>query len=95
MSSRYPINVDDIPDSEFFAILHSRSVYIPGDERSRTNPGHGYPASTEHYWSLEVFPTREEWESEIVRLSEDQSRRFKAFRGTSAKITRTVSVGVS
>ena len=32
-----------------YAVIVERSVYIPGDERSRTNPGHGYPATTEYF----------------------------------------------
>lgn len=29
-----------------FAVLVQRSIFIPGDERSRTNPGHGYGETT-------------------------------------------------
>lgn len=48
----------DIPIEDHWAILifETRSQYIEGDERSRTNPGHGYPAHTEthetfQYWA--------------------------------------------
>jgi hypothetical protein len=35
-----------IPDCEHWAIITTTSTYVPGDERSRTNPGHGYPEHT-------------------------------------------------
>lgn len=35
-----------IPEQKHWAIITTNQIYIPGDERSRTNPGHGYP---EHY----------------------------------------------
>ena len=92
---KHPHKVEDLPDGEFFAILYPESVTIPGDERSRTNPGHGYPEHTVDNWRMEVFPTREEWESEIVRLSGDTGfgrRQFKAIRATPARITRSVKV---
>lgn len=30
-----------------YAVIHTKEIYHEGDERSRTNPGHGYPAYTE------------------------------------------------
>jgi hypothetical protein len=47
--------------------LTPESVTIPGDERSRTNPGHGYPEHTVSHWAIETFPSRSEWEAEIKR----------------------------
>lgn len=35
-------------------------VYIPGDERSRTNPGHGYPEHTDQYQTTEIFSVVDE-----------------------------------
>ena len=37
---------DDIPDTDHYAVLvyKTTSTHVPGDERSRTHPGHGYPA---------------------------------------------------
>lgn len=45
----------DVPEAEHFAVLvyKTSSTYVPGDERSRTNPGHGYPAHTETNESFE------------------------------------------
>jgi hypothetical protein len=42
-------SLSQIPVVPHFAILRTTSVTIPGDERSRTNPGHGYPESAETF----------------------------------------------
>ena len=56
---------EDVPMGEHFAILCSRSIYIPGDERSRTNPSHGYPERTEQSWSYEVYENKQKWQDAI------------------------------
>jgi len=67
----------DIPEGHHYAILifKSQSVHIPGDERSRTNPGHGYPERTETYTSYEMSVThnREEWIRAIEKLEKEKS----------------------
>lgn len=55
----------DVPTEDHYAILEFSSVYIPGDERSRTNPGHGYPAESRPIVEYIVFKNKEEWETEI------------------------------
>jgi len=42
-----------------FAIITRTSHTIPGDERSRTNPGHGYPEHTVDSIEMTEFPTRD------------------------------------
>ena len=94
---QHPITVDDLPAEEFFAILYPESVTTPGDERSKTHPGHGYPEHTSHHWRMEVYPSREAWESDILRLESQAGymrRAFKAIRAIPAKITKSVSVAV-
>ena len=52
----------EIPSGKHFAILifKSSSVHVPGDERSRTNPGHGYPAHDVTYESYEYWVVKSE-----------------------------------
>jgi hypothetical protein len=52
---------DDVPDGSHFCVIiyGKRSIHIEGDERSRTNPGHGYPAHTEHFDDIEHWVTTE------------------------------------
>lgn len=59
----------DLPPGDHFAILKFSSITIPGDERSRTNPGHGYPEYTQTTISCTVYPTREAWTKEVESLS--------------------------
>lgn len=42
------------------AVLYEESEYIEGDERSRTNPGHGYPAHTRTYTRIVECESAEE-----------------------------------
>lgn len=67
----------DIPEGHHFAIVlfKQSSVHIPGDERSRTNPGHGYPERTETYTTNEYTFThnRDEWVKEIQKIEKANS----------------------
>lgn len=75
MTSAYPTYVSrpsDLPSGEHHAIIKCSSFTVPGDERSRTNPGHGYGEHTETTTSIAVYATREAWVAEIERLSAQQ-----------------------
>ena len=43
-----------------FGILEKMTRTIPGDERSKTNPGHGYPEHTERMTVLHEFDDEEQ-----------------------------------
>jgi hypothetical protein len=47
--------INNIPRGQHWAILQDESVHIPGDERSRQAPGHGYPEHTETFISYRSF----------------------------------------
>lgn len=57
-----------------FAAITTTSVTIPGDERSRTNPGHGYPEHTETYTKFREFE------------SADELKRFLKMHGDVSKV---------
>jgi hypothetical protein len=61
----YVSDVKDLPEGEHFAIMEFDSIWIEGDERSRTNPGHGYPGYSENVVRYTIYHKREDWESEI------------------------------
>jgi len=61
----------DIPQHKHFAAIIFSSIFIPGDERSRTNPGHGYP---------ERYDTKIEY---IVFADEDDMGKWVAMEETS------------
>lgn len=85
MSRSGGINVTDVsklPQIEHWAILENCSIHIPGDERSRTNPGHGYPESTEHYVSYTAYTDKAEFEAELVhRIEQNRGYGGHAVRG--------------
>lgn len=87
-------SLSDIPKEPHYAILVPKSTYIPGDERSRTHPGHGYPESTEQSWDYIVFPDRESWAEEVKqRLGSVFGKKdFVAISATPAKISTTIQV---
>ncbi len=82
-----------IPKVPHWAIITTSTIYIPGDERSRTNPGHGYPASTETVINYQAFTNEDEWK-ETVKMYSLQNKTFTAIRAIPAKISTTVNVSV-
>src|SRR5690554_4838790 len=59
---------DDFPidGQSHFCVLEFVTVTIPGDERSRTHPGHGYPESREQYSVLHRFDSQEDLEAWLL-----------------------------
>jgi hypothetical protein len=55
------------PKGEHWAILELRFINIPGDERSRQAPGHGYPEHTETSVSYEYFTDEVTFKAELTR----------------------------
>lgn len=87
----------DLPPGDHHCIIKFSTVYIPGDERSRTNPGRGYPESTETTITCAVYPTREAWLAEIERLTARQSwggRDWVALVAHVPAVTTSVKVDV-
>lgn len=85
--------LSDIPNGPHWAIVRTTSVHIPGDERSRTNPGHGYPAHTETYITYQAFTSQAEWEREVERLTTQKyGEQFRALKVDVAEVKVRVSV---
>ena len=61
------VRASELPPTAHKAILVFDSVFIPGDERSRTNPGHGYPDRSENICKYYVFDNDEELRAWIER----------------------------
>lgn len=89
----------DMPTVEHYAIIEFSTVYTPGDERSRTNPGHGYPESWDpvsHYIS---FTDEQEWKDEIQRrmnnkFGSSEKDNFVAMKVLPAVIKTTINVEI-
>ncbi len=58
-----------------YAAIVKSSVTIPGDERSRTHPGHGYPEHTEQTIEFKEFDSQEACKSWIRLQSEGFGRK--------------------
>ena len=68
---------EDIPVGKHWAILSFGSITIPGDERSRTNPGHGYPESTQVTTAYHLYETEADWLAEIERREAPKTFGYK------------------
>ena len=61
-----------------YGALVTKTVTIPGDERSRMHPGHGYPEHTEEYVELVPFENEAAMTAWIQRATTGYSKpRFK------------------
>ena len=94
MTSKNVERPTQIPDKPHFAIISQGSISVPGDERSRTNPGHGYPASTEYFIRYQAFEDRADWERVVAAMSK-AGENFRAISVTPATLTTTVTVAVA
>ena len=92
-ADKYVHQASDIPTEHHWAIITSSSIYIPGDERSRTNPGHGYPAENQRIVEYEAYLTEEKW---IEAIEELESKAFResyiALEVHPAKIKSTLNI---
>ena len=83
--------INDIPDGDVFLILKPTSVHVPGDERSRTNPGHGYPAETIHSWNIWVYDGYEEWRANVKAMTL-KGETFVPIQGRQPTITKEIAI---
>jgi hypothetical protein len=58
----YVSSKSQMPTKEHWAIIEYSHIYVPGDERSRTHPGHGYPASNQPVLNYIAFDSKEDLE---------------------------------
>ncbi len=76
--------------SEFYAALIEDSYHVEGDERSKTNPGHGYPAHDVKYTRVEEFSDEEAMQ---LWVQQQESKAFSRLKYRIVKCTpMTVSV---
>jgi hypothetical protein len=82
----------NIPQQEHFAVVYEDSIFIPGDERSRTNPGHGYPDS---YESRSVYLPFKDQSALEAWISRAGSRQYVVLKSVPLKVEKTVRYGFS
>lgn len=84
-------------DSTFtFAVIIERSIHHEGDERSRTHPGHGYPAYTETVKEFKEFKNEAEFRAwiETQESKHCTSESYKAIAFKPVEIKKTVSFDI-
>ena len=57
-----------VPRQEHWVILCNATINIPGDERSRTAPGHGYPAHARSYLEYRAYTLKEQFLEDLEKL---------------------------
>ena len=90
-------SVNEVPKDEHYAIILNDSIYIPGDERSKTCPGHGYPASTKQVVSYEVYLTKEKLMESIQDLENPKfgyKKDYVVIKVTPVKITTSINIDI-
>ena len=84
---------EDVPCGHHYSVLvyKTSTTYVPGDERSRTNPGHGYPGGYETNESFEhwISTDREDWERHITSLTLARENNFVFFEVASLGLLET------
>lgn len=83
----------NIPETPHFAIITFSTHYTPGDERSRTNPGHGYPASWDTVTNYQPFTDQAQFERECEALAKRQEK-FHALKVTPLKVETKTTVTI-
>lgn len=82
--------------NDFYAVITQESYHVEGDERSRTNPGHGYPAHSVNYTSFRKFDN----EAELKLWVEQQAKsvyspKYQIVRCTPVQVTTEIKISLS
>jgi len=88
-----------VPQDNHYAILifTTQSVWVPGDERSRTAPGHGYPEHTDYYETFEywVADTLDMLKAGIALLEKERDTpKYRAIHVTPLAVSTGIRVDI-
>lgn len=86
--------IEDLPPADSFCAVKSTTIYTPGDERSRTCPGHGYPESWDPAIELISFSTMDDLSAWATKNHADL-RKYKFFKMTPLTVEPTVHVKIA
>lgn len=92
----------EIPDREHYTalIFTAKQIRHEGDERSRTNPGHGYPAYTETIHNIEykIFSDKlamERWVGAEELKGADRKAKYRIILAKPLTVSIQVTANVS
>lgn len=86
------------PAKEKYAVVYQEHTHVPGDERSRTHPGHGYPAHTETHNVFKGFDTEPEFLDWVKRAKLGEygmPRSFQAYKCIPVEVSVEVHTKVN
>lgn len=78
----------------YYAVFVESSVYHEGDERSRTNPGHGYPAYTSTHTEVKKFKNEAELKDWVLSNEGYGKKNYEVVFCTPVAITKTISLDI-
>jgi len=83
---KYISSKQEAPTVEHLAVLEFGSIYIEGDERSRTCPGHGYPAHSESTVKYIAFESEKELQGWLDKQSDQELQKIQVIRVKPAQV---------
>jgi hypothetical protein len=86
---------EDMFRGKHFVILEFSSYHVPGDQRSRDAPGHGYHAHDVAYTRYMATQDKREWEREIAKKTLARVPFVAFVAGPLAEITTHTKVEVT
>lgn len=82
-------------NTSFFAVIYDTSVTIPGDERSRSHPGHGYPEHTVVTREIKQFPNEKEFRNWIFNEeARTHKRKYQAVKCIPIEVTTKIEIKI-
>lgn len=86
---------EDMFRGKHFVILEFSSYHVPGDERSKQHPGHGYHAHDVAYTRYRATQDKQEWENEIAKQTLARMPFVAFVAGPLAEITTHTKVEIT
>lgn len=88
----YVSRESDIPTDKHFAVIVFDSIWIEGDERSRTNPGHGYPGYSQQIIKYIAFAHENALKKWIIE--NESKRNFAVIHARRVSFEKSISIKV-
>lgn len=76
-----------------YAVIETKTIYHEGDERSRTHPGHGYPAYDEQVESLRKFESLDKLK-QYLGMASNRGRNLTVIKYEELTVTTEVVINV-
>lgn len=78
-------------NNEIYLIVKRKTIHHAGDERSRTHPGHGYPAYTEEFDEVIKHTNYIDFYNDVVRRK-TAGQTFQIFKATEMFVETKIAI---